>query len=155
MKRPKDISYAKWLGFYYLGKRAYSIGELREKLLNKEVENSIVDEAIFYFIDNKYLNDEEYARNYVENALKYKAYGKFKIKQKLREKKVPSEIIEDVLGNIDSTDEALEKAFQSKSRGLDLKDRKDKEKLVRRLASRGFAFDDINRRISDEQNMLG
>jgi len=157
MKRPKDLNYAKWLCQYYLGHRMHTKKELREKLQRKEVERAIIDEALNWCEAQEYLNDAEFCVRFIKDGAELKKRGKRRIVQELRFKGVAQETIEkaflEVEGEVDF-DEALMEALEKKARRLDLDDRKDRDKLVRHLAGKGFGIGEVLRAIEGYRREL-
>ena len=127
----------------YLSKSMKTENEIREYLLKKGVKKEVVENAIVKLIEYKYINDEIYAKNYVEF---YKEkFGKLKIKQNLLNKKIDEEIISKHLDyneeeNLENVAKLIEK--QRKNKEFDLK---LKQKITRNLLSKGYSFDIINK----------
>lgn len=149
---------------FLLSRKAYSICEVRKKMRRKEYASCEIEEVISSFVRQGFLNDELFASS-LARTLTSSGYGKKRIFAKLREKGVPSEIIEEVLleherggedvsGFPGGTEEngiqeretssaeyaAAEKALKGKIRSLNNEPdcRKRKEKALRFLAGRGF-----------------
>ena len=143
------LNYAMWL----LSKRDRSVGQIEEKLLGKEYSQEEVRTTVRFLLDKNFLSDERFAENYIRNQIIIKPLGKYQLKQKLKKKLVPSDIIEQALGGLAKEDElALSKEvsakwLRSKYQVLSIRYKGDKNKirnsLVRHLVSRGFNFDDI------------
>lgn len=139
----KAYAYALFL----LGIKLRTEGEIREKLKAKSYKLEAVDKVINQLKENGYINDENYAEVYLENLKKYKSWGYFGIKKKLMEKKLPREIIENVLAEGVTEEEELEiaKKFLKKQNSLPLRgrdkggvSREQKVGLARKLAAKGF-----------------
>ncbi len=84
--------------------RDISEADLRNKLTN-DYPGELIDEAVFWAKKNHYIDDGEYARNYIE-ARKDK-YSKKKLKYKLMEKGIRKEIIDRVLEYTDIDERKL------------------------------------------------
>lgn len=138
-----SINYALWL----LGRRDYSVGKLKQKLVEKKFEQKEIDHTISYLIEKKFLDDERFARNFVRNQLSIKPAGKYLLLQKLRQKLIGQDIIKEVLGKIDSEEEIklAEEAAKKKYQVVSSKYQGDKEKihqiLFRHLIGRGFSYE--------------
>lgn len=114
--------------------------DIRQKILKKGFSTEEAEKMIAYLRANKYIDDSRYARAYAIDKVRFSGWGRTKIRIGLWSKGMPDAIITQSLDNIPEKDyaEALEKAMLAKVRSLDLKDVKDRQKLYRHLASRGF-----------------
>ena len=57
---------------YLLGRRDYSVKELKKKFKEKEYEESDVKEVLDYLIENEYQSDEKFARSFINSKLNSK-----------------------------------------------------------------------------------
>ena len=145
-KRPKDLSYAKWLAQYYLSFRMHSHAELLIKLQKKEVPYPFIKEALDWCKEQGYINDLDFAKRYIKDAVNLKRRGEHRIIQELYAKKVNREMVEQAFSEVRAEldfDAALSHAFEVKAKGLDLNQRKDRDKLIAHLARKGFKIGDI------------
>lgn len=120
--------------------------ELIDYLKNKSYSNETISYVLEKLNESNFLNDEVYAKNYVN--IKKKTKGKKAIEYELKLKGVSGEIIEEALKEIESQREEvllLAKKFLKNKE----KDLKIKEKLFRHLASKSFKFDEINFAINE------
>lgn len=131
---------------YLLGRRDYSVKELKKKFKEKEYEESDVKEVLDYLIEHEYQSDEKFARSFINSKLNAKI-GFSKIKSLLiYEKGIDKELAENILETIDNNElENIMSILSTKYRNKDLKDFKEKNKAFRFLVSKGFNFDDINK----------
>ena len=137
-----------------LSRKAISSKALGDKLLEKGYNSLVVAEAINELSDLGYIDDENYARMFLEYCHE-KMWDKKKIRYEMKIKGLDDEIIEDVLSSYedDSQIEAMVELIKTKYSGLDLSDVKNKAKIIRFFASRGFDFSKIDiaiREISNE-----
>lgn len=128
----------------YLAPRMRTVEEAKIRLQDRFYEESEIDSAIQRFLKLGYLDDSEYVRAYCEYAFG-KGRGVNRIRQELREKGVPSEIIDNGIedyvyeNRIDECQmarELAEKALQEVRRPLE---QRDLAKVARKLEQRGFA----------------
>lgn len=144
------FNYACWL----LSKRRYSVSEFSEKLRKKFPEQKEEREQIVkLFLARKYLDDEQYARLFVRDQLTRKPQGARMVKQKLARKGIKDADISMIMEgeNLDESSLALDAArkklktlqtAQGKTgSGKAILDPRQKQKLYRFLASRGFSPD--------------
>ena len=124
---------------FLLGIKLRTEGELREKLKVKNYKSQVIDEVIVQLKENRYINDLNYAEVYLENLKKYKTFGFYGIKKKLMEKRLPSEIIENVL-NEGLSEEEETKIAKRFLKNLDVVglSYEEKQKFAQKLKSRGF-----------------
>ncbi|MBQ7901347.1 MAG: regulatory protein RecX [Clostridia bacterium] len=116
------------------------VNKLAEKGYDKEVAQSVVDEME----ELGYIDDEAYARLYVEYAAE-KHYGASKIRYELGHHGVASDIISLVLEESGDADiEELASLVLQKYGNCDFDDIRQRQRVTRFLASRGYSFDDIN-----------
>lgn len=97
-------------------------------------------ERVFDRLQEKgYLDDEKFARFWVENRNVRKGSSVRKLKSELMTKGVASEIIETVVAGSDRSDEEeIKKIILKKASRYD-----DPQKLIAYLARQGFRYDDI------------
>jgi regulatory protein len=115
--------------------------EVRDKLYDWGLHHDEVEEVITELILNNFLNEERFAMAYVSGKFNIKKWGKIKIKQGLKLKRVPEKMIIKALNTIDY-DEYLGvilAAAQKKAPFITEKDPyKKKYKLVTYLMGKGF-----------------
>lgn len=134
-EKEKAYDYALFL----LGIKLRTEGEIREKLRIKKFEAGIADGVIGQLKENRYINDQNYAEVYLENLKKYKTFGYYGIKKKLMEKRLPANIIDQVLneGLSEEEETKIAKRFV-KNRESGKVSYEEKQKLAQKLKSRGF-----------------
>ncbi len=131
------INFAKKL----LAVRLYSVKSLKNKLLKKNDNEKIVDKVISLFKEYGYLNDREFARQFIKDRLINKKKGRLRIKYDLKNEGINTEIIDELLSSIedDTEIETAYKLAESKLRTAKKQDvLKLKGKIFRFLQSRGF-----------------
>lgn len=138
-----ELNFAKKVGYDFLYYRQRSEKELRTKLKQKNISQQNSDKVIEFFKSHKFLNDEEFARSFVANETLKKPSGKRMIYQKLLQKGISKEVIEEVLASSypDETSgaELLLKKYSEKIKDKPLIVRK--QKAYNYLISRGFDFE--------------
>ena len=118
-------------------------GEFYEK---KGVSNISVEQVLSRLIEKKYIDDEKFAKFWVENRNQRKGSSIKKIKSELFSKGVSSDIIEQVLSESNRNDEdEIQKIITKKAKKYT-----DEQKLIAYLARQGFSFDEIKKAISKE-----
>lgn len=129
-----------------LSRRDNSEWELRQKLIKKGIYAAELEETIAWLKQKKYLNDEDFAKKYIQSILRTKAVGKRYLAHKLKEKHIHEETITATLQEL--VGEEVEKELAQKAAKSWQKSHpkyaQDKMRLSRFLASRGFAtFPDL------------
>lgn len=92
-----EIRKAYHMAIKYLTKRMRSEKEVREFLLEKEIKEPIIQEAIHKLYEYKFLDDEEYGRAYVRTKMNTTDKGPELIKMELGQKGLSVEHIEKAL----------------------------------------------------------
>ncbi len=83
MREFDEFGYGKKAAYSFLAYKPRSKKDLVKKLKQKKVSDKIIDDIIELLEKQKYLNDEIYARNYLEDKLNSKPIGKRLAKMKL------------------------------------------------------------------------
>lgn len=144
-----ESNYGKWFDrtLNLLSFRLRSEWELREYLRRKDCPKDISDKILNKLSINGYVNDEQFARRWVENRRLLKATSKRRLSQELRAKRISTEIVDKVLAD-DGTDE------RELLRELVVKKRSrypDKLKLMQYLARQGYGYEDIKAVLSEPE----
>lgn len=120
--------------------------EIRNKLYEWGLHSADLEEIISELITTNFLNEERFALAYVSGKFNIKKWGKIKIKQGLKLRKVPDRMIAKALNSINYDDylKTVLEAAEKKSRTITEKDAyKRKYKLMSYLMGKGFETDVI------------
>ena len=128
-----------------LAAKPRSVGELRERLLEKNWTNAeIVDRVIAKLEEYRYLDDEQFASDLAVSKLRQKPQGKRRLLQSLSQKKLSKENVDTAIKNAfekipeaDLIDRAIEKRLRLKGKPETLD---DKKKFFDHLLRQGFDF---------------
>ncbi len=119
--------------------------QLIDYLYKNKISGEIIDTVIQILNEKKYLNDEDYARRYLNDAMNIKKYGKIKIIYMLRSKGIKNDIIEKIMRDYDYELEYLNaEDLLSKKLDSEEKDPKKINSAKKYLQGRGFEFEIIN-----------
>jgi regulatory protein len=134
--------------FNLLARRLHSTSELRTKLRQKYHHPEFIEEIINHLSENKYLDDEKFAAEFIEEKNKAKLWGNYKIKTELKRRGINNSIIGDefIDDHLKNSSETLRMAAEKKLRILqnrNLPDDKLKQKLITYLLGKGYNYDDI------------
>ena len=126
--------------------------QVREKLRQWDLSEDESDRIIEYLYNEKYLDNERFARAFVSDKFRYNQWGRMKIRQALRFLRLPDDAIGQALQEIDDEEyaSALRKIIDAKARSLrDDDPRQRQAKLVRHALSRGFEMDLVLRLVEE------
>ena len=116
----------------------------------KGVSPEITKRVLAKLIEKGYVDDEKFARFWVENRHLRKGVSKRKLSQELMAKGVDVAIIETTLASSERADcDELKKVIQKKSKRYETE-----EKLVRYLMSQGFRYDDIKHVLAEDSSLM-
>lgn len=120
--------------------------EIKQKLKLIEAPSSMHQKIIDALKESGMLNDERFAKNFVQGKFRFKNWGRIKIKYALRTKFVHSSIIEKSM-NVISKEDYLQKVqdvYQAKRKNFGKAlSFEDKGKISRYLQSKGFEMEFI------------
>lgn len=139
IKKENDEKLAFSTAVGYIERYNVSTKGLKDYLLRKKFSKYAIDSAVNKLKEYNYLNDEAFAKNYFEVLSGSK--GKRVIAQKLKEKGVKKEIIDELLLNIEDEDEEeraralAEKFVKNREKNL-----KNKQKCFAHLVYKGYDY---------------
>ena len=136
-----------------LAAKPRSIGELRERLLEKNWTNQeIVDPIIEKLKEYGYLDDAQFARDTALSQLRQKPQGKRRLQQTMSRKKIDRETLETAISEAfekmpesDLIDVAIAKRLRLKGKP---ETREDTKKFYDHLLRQGFSYDLIREKMS-------
>jgi regulatory protein len=141
LKEDGEVDLAYQRALRYLGMRPRSSAEIVTYLKRKEYDESIVDIVVNRLHKQGYLDDEAFARFWVENRNRFRPRGSQALRYELRQKGVERETIDSTLEEQDD-DGAAWAAVEGKiDRWVDLEKMEFEQKLMAFLARRGFRYD--------------
>jgi regulatory protein len=111
--------------------------EVRDKLYEWGLWPDAVEQTISRLIEGSFLNEDRFAKAYTKGKFSQKAWGKIKIKQGLKFKRVPDVLIKKALLTIDMDDYlvALTRVLEKKAASLT-----EKNKLTRKYKLQQYAM---------------
>jgi regulatory protein len=136
-----DKSQAKTKAEHFCAYQERSQQEVRDKLYTYGLTSGDVEELISDLIQNNFLNEERFAIAYTLGKFRIKHWGKNKIKQGLRFKKVPEKLIGKALKQLDGDDylKTLDMLLKKKAALLGKLDKyKLKYRLIQYAAGKGY-----------------
>jgi regulatory protein len=141
LKQDGEVDLAFQRALRYLGMRPRSSAEIVTYLKRKEYDEGIVEVVVRRLHEYNYLDDEAFARFWVDNRNRFRPRGAQALRHELRQKGVERETIDSTLEEQDE-DGAAWAAVEAKiSRWAELEKFEFEQKLMAFLARRGFRFD--------------
>ena len=115
--------------------------DIREKLLKWGLSVSTANQVLAQLIEQGYIDEQRFARAFVNDRFRFNGWGRIKIAHQLRLKGIPNEIIDEAMTAIDEEQyrERLMELLRAKWR--DVSDREPRAAwaaMMRFAASRGF-----------------
>lgn len=123
--------------FRILRYRRRAVKELKARLLRLGFENNLVDDVLEELVQDKTLDDTIFAEAFAADYTKLKPKGNIFIRRELTKKGISEEIIENLIQGRDERF-LVEEFIQKKLARFNLKDPKDKRRIIQRLLTRGF-----------------
>ena len=136
----------------YISLRMRSIKEMKEYLIKKKFDNKDIDNTIDKLIYQGLLNDESFAKSYVNDKIHLTNNGIDKIKNDLEKLGVEKSYIDKAISNIDKEllldklNKIIEKEIKLNSK---LPISKMKNKIINRCINLGYKLEDINNILSN------
>jgi regulatory protein len=132
----------------YLGIRPRSSAEIITYLKRKEVDETVVEDVVRRLHEKGYLDDEVFARFWVENRNRFRPRGAQALRYELRQKGVERETIDATLEEQDEDAAALAALQPKVERWATLEKMDFEQKGLAFLARRGFRFDVCRRTVA-------
>lgn len=141
-----EFEKAKKIAASLLSYKSYTCWELCQKLIRKGVEEETAEITVSEFARAGILNDEEYAKMYIHDALTLGMKGLFRIKQELRAKGIAGSVIDEAAKQVDiDVEKQLESYVRLRFGDKEFFDRRELEKAKAHLARRGYSLSEINK----------
>ena len=131
----------------FLGNRPRSVAEIRRHLRGKRYEDEDIDGAIDKLRAQRYVDDLDFAKYWVEQRSRFRPKGDRALVSELTSKGVSRETINTALGEMPAeseADRARRAIARSLSRWQALDAPERKRKIHAFLATRGFSYDVID-----------
>lgn len=144
---------AKKIAENFINYKFRSSKEVRDKLYTKIKDKESIGKVIIYFTKLSLIDDDRYAREYIDYLVNTKFNSIAFTKYKLREKGIDDAIYNKYLLDIDENVELnnIRSIFEKKYSNIDLSNPSSKQKVYRYLSSKGFRYQDINRIIDENK----
>ena len=120
--------------------------EVRTRLIKLKIYGDDLEDIIVDLIEDDFLNEERFAKAYVNGKFKIKKWGKIKIRQELKFRKISDYSLRKAFEEIDYDDylNTLINLFEKKNATLRAKDIWDRRKKLTAYAQqKGYEYDII------------
>lgn len=146
LTRDQNVAFDK--AAFLCGRSEHCVSEIQEKLKlwGLSAKDSVI--VIEKLIEEKYIDDERFARAYAKDKSRFNKWGKQKITFMLRSKKISPEIISAALDEIEENlySEQLLKLLADKAKTIKSDNPYDRRnKLMRFAMGRGFETEQIKK----------
>ncbi len=129
----------------YLSYRPRSVREVQQNLSKFDVPEQLIEETIERLRKNNFLNDTDFAKQWIENRNRFRPRGKRALRLELRQKGIDNEDVQDILDNLVDEESLAYQAGLKKARQLAKLEFQDfRRKLSAFLARRGFPYSVIS-----------
>jgi regulatory protein len=120
-----------------LAYRKRSVKELKTRLIKIGFDKDLVREIIEEFVSDGALNDDDFTEAFVADYTNLKPKGNIFISRELAKRGISQEAIQSALRMRDEN-QIVKDFLQKKLSHFNVKNPKDRQKILRRLLSRGF-----------------
>lgn len=117
--------------------------EMKTKLRGWGISGSAAEKIIDHLTENRFIDDLRFAQSFVRDRYRFSGYGRRKIALALMAKRMPRDIIDEAMEEIDDDIyfDNLRHIIDRKASTLDLSRYEDRNKLYRYALSRGYESD--------------
>jgi len=141
LKATDEVERAREKALNYLSYRPRSEAEVRRYLEEREFSPQTVDEVIERLCQVGLIDDDAFARFWVEDRSRFRPRGERALAQELRQHGIAPAVITKALGDYDAVAAAETYAREQARRLAGLPPEQFRRRLAERLARRGFAYD--------------
>jgi regulatory protein len=120
--------------------RPRSEQEIRRRLGRKQYPEPAIEKAVQRLLRAKLLDDEAFARYWIDNREQFRPRGAFALRQELRRKGVSYRIIDDLLEEVDEAESAYRAATKRLARWQRMDPSERERKFFGYLQRRGFSY---------------
>ncbi len=142
--REKTVKRAKARAMNFLNKMGRTESQLREKLLQGDYPEDVIDEVLDYVKSFGYVDDENYAESFILGRKERKS--RWELWMLLEQKGVAPEVIDRAFEscyNSEDTEAAIRGLMRKRKYDPETADRKETQKFMNYLVRKGFQCDDI------------
>lgn len=146
LKRFGELDKVKSSALNYLSYRQRTVHEIKNYLLRKEFDESLIDKAISQLLEVGYLDDEKFASSYIDEKTRINSLGSQRLKYELRKKGIEDEIINNALSEVEPDLDELESLVRRKYSKVLSEDKNTQfRKIGGYLQRKGYGYDVIKK----------
>lgn len=134
------VEKAKQSAYSFISYRPRSTAEVRQNLLKKEYDETIIEQVITRLTELNLLNDREFARFWIEQRETFKPRSQMALRQELHQKGLSRELIDAAVADVDELAAAHKAAENKAQRWLHLPQETFFTKMSGFLQRRGFDY---------------
>lgn len=130
---------------------------MNEKMRRWGLEEEVRQRVTARLVKERYVDDERYARAFVNDKIRYNKWGRRKVQQALWQKHIDDDIRQHVLDDIDDKEylTVLRPLLKQKRKSIKAANEYEMtQKLVRFALGRGFSFDLIRQCMDVDEDAL-
>jgi regulatory protein len=131
----------------------HCVWEMRQKMQRWGLPEEMQDRVLQYLTEEKYVDEERYCRAFAHDKIRYNKWGRRKVEAALMAKRIPREIFQTVLDEVDDEEylKVLRPLLETRRRQLKgLDGYALNSRLFRFAAGRGFTTDIIRKCLDDD-----
>ena len=139
--------------YRFLNYRLRSEKEVRENLKLKKATSEVIEKVIAKLKSQRFVNDETFARMWIESRSRSKPRSQFLLKNELRQKGISQEILKDIFDDQYPISKDVELAKDLVGREMNKYKGMGRDKIYQKLGGllgrRGFSWE-VSKRVIDE-----
>ncbi len=140
-----DIFYMRSLKLISIRKRSKK--EISDFLTKNQLSRDLIEEVISRLIDKNYLNDEEFAKSFINDRMLLNPVSYRKLVYLLKTKGISEEVVSKIVSKEEVNQQSLAKIVAKKRK---ISRFNDDKKLTNYLLSQGFSYSDIKQFLENE-----
>ncbi|HSH01474.1 MAG TPA: RecX family transcriptional regulator [Anaerolineae bacterium] len=140
LQHEEALATTRQLVWNYISYRPRSRYEVERHLHKKGIDAEIITTILDDLTARQHLDDYAFAQYWIEQREAFKPRSHLALRQELGQKRVAREIIDELLADVDETAAALHVGQKKARRWQNLPADQFKQKMIRFLGQRGFAY---------------
>jgi regulatory protein len=148
LKKAAGLDKAYGNALRYVAMRQRSEWEMQDYFRRKGIDAEAGEQIITRLRGLRMLDDVSFARSWVANRRLLKATSKRRLRLELAQKRVPSDVIDQVLREDEADEQDTLRELVAKKQAR----YPDRQKFMQYLARQGFGFDDIKTVLSEQSD---
>lgn len=136
-----QFSYGKNLALYHISFKQRTAAEVKKYLEQHDIDSLYIPEILENLKKENWINDEQYVETYLSQNLNTGDKGAYVLKQKLIQKGINSQLIDQKLANLDFSplsEKVAQKLLRIYQHKLSTKTLKDK--IIQNMMNKGFSY---------------